>query len=88
MIKEYSTYEAKAKFSEMLSLVRKGVTVLILYRGERVAEINAIQNDLSDQAKLKSLEDRGIVSKTLGKKKLAPIAKKAGALARFLEERD
>ena len=39
----YSTYEAKARFSEVLRQVREGETVTVTYRGEPVAEIRLIQ---------------------------------------------
>jgi len=35
----YSTYEAKAKFSEVIRKVRAGQTVRIAYRGEEIAEV-------------------------------------------------
>ena len=34
----YSTYEAKAKFSEVIRKVRAGQRVVIAYRGEEIAE--------------------------------------------------
>ena len=39
----YSTYEAKARFSEVLRQVRAGKTITVSYRGEPVAEIRPIQ---------------------------------------------
>ena len=39
----YSTYEAKARFSEVLRQVREGKTVTISYRGEPAAEIRPIR---------------------------------------------
>ena len=38
-----STYEAKARFSEVIRLVREGRTVHISYHGKPVAEIRPIQ---------------------------------------------
>ena len=38
----YSTYEAKARFSEVLRLVREGTPVTVTYRGDPVAEIRPI----------------------------------------------
>jgi antitoxin (DNA-binding transcriptional repressor) of toxin-antitoxin stability system len=35
----YSTYEAKARFSEIIRKVREGKTMAVTYRGELVAEI-------------------------------------------------
>ena len=39
MTTTYSTYEAKAKFSEIMRKVREGKHVYISYRGKEVAEI-------------------------------------------------
>ena len=39
MPKTYSTYEAKARFSEIVRTVRGGQRVTIAYRGEPVAEV-------------------------------------------------
>ena len=39
----YSTYEAKARFSEIIRHVREGRTVTVSYRGEPVAEVRSIQ---------------------------------------------
>jgi prevent-host-death family protein len=35
----YSTYEAKAKFSEVMRKVRAGQRIVIAYHGEEIAEI-------------------------------------------------
>jgi len=40
----YSTYEAKARFSEVIRKVRDGQRVVIAYRGEEVAEIRPLEN--------------------------------------------
>ena len=86
----YSTYEAKAKFSEVMRKVRAGQRVVIAYRGEEIAEIRSIESadkDLADS--LARLEDHGLLGparKPTGK--LRPLAKKPGALARFLESRE
>jgi prevent-host-death family protein len=86
----YSTYEAKARFSEILRKVRAGRRVRISYRGEEVAEIAPIEPAVrSLQASLKRLEEAGLIgppSRPAGL--LRPIAKRPGALARFLESRD
>ena len=44
----YSTYEAKARFSEVLRHVREGRTVTVSYRGEPVAEIRSIRAGACD----------------------------------------
>ena len=86
----YSTYEAKARFSEILRKVRAGRRVRISYRGEEVAEIAPIEPaGRSLAASLKRLEEAGLIgpaSRPAGR--LRPITKRPGALARFLESRD
>src|SRR5712691_6966409 len=61
MAETYSTYEAKAKFSEILRKVRAGQRVVIAYRGEEIAEIRRIDKK-SLAANLRDLERQGILS--------------------------
>lgn len=85
----YSTYEAKARFSEILRQVREGKTVYISYRGEPVAEVRPLSEpeELSDR--LRRLKDEGVLHRPRQRKRsLGPVARKPGALARFLNERD
>ncbi len=86
----YSTYEAKARFSELLRLVREGQTVTVSYRGEPVAEVRPIrQPSKGILERLDDLERRGIVNSSKGERTpLRPVAPREGALERFLAERD
>jgi prevent-host-death family protein len=86
----YSVYEAKARFSELLRRVREGQRVYISYRGRRVAELRPLQDDRRNWSdRLRTLEEEGAVSPPrLPSGRLAPVAKRAGALARFLESRE
>lgn len=90
MAETYSTYEAKAKFSEVMRKVRSGARVVIAYRGEAVAEIAPIGRGKETlQDRLQRLQQQGIVS--AGRRLtggLKPLARKRGALARFLESRE
>jgi prevent-host-death family protein len=90
MAQTYSTYEAKAKFSELLRKVRAGQRVLIAYHGKAIAEIRPLQEAGGGlEASLKRLEDEGILSRgAKPARRLRPLAKRPGALARFLESRD
>ena len=90
MALSYSTCEAKARFSEILRRVRAGERIVILYRGEQVAEIrpvkkpgNRIGQHLDDLAR-----DGLIVRASTPRKRMRPLAKRRGALTRFLESRD
>lgn len=90
MAETYSTYEAKAKFSEVMRKVRAGQRVMIAYRGETIAEIRPLEErEKGLGASLARLENEGV----LGRHQrptglLRPVAKKPGALARFLESRE
>jgi prevent-host-death family protein len=85
----YSTYDAKAKFSEILRKVRTGKTVYISYRGEVVAEIKPTEKSDSMEERIRRLEARGVITRRSDKRApMKPIAKRPGAVKRFLEERD
>ena len=86
----YSTYEAKARFSELLRLVREGQTVTVSYRGEPVAEVRPIcQPAKGILERLDDLERKGIVNSSKGERTpLRPVLPRKGALGRFLAERD
>lgn len=90
MAHTYSTYEAKAKFSEVIRKVRAGQRIIIAYRGEEIAEIRPIQSpDARLEKAIARLEDQGVVSRRQqATGELRPLGKKPGALARFLESRE
>ena len=85
----YSTYEAKARFSEVLRQVRQGKTITISYRGKPAAEIRPIQPKKQTlEERLDDLERRGIlVPASDPDEPIRPIAHRPGALKRFLAER-
>ncbi len=86
----YSTYEAKAKFSEVIRRVRAGQRVVIAYRGREVAEIRPIQTGGGGlERSLARLEDAGLLSPTPKRSgPLRRLVKRPGALKRFLESRE
>jgi prevent-host-death family protein len=90
MAERYSTYEAKAKFSEILRKVRAGQSVVIAYRGEEIAEIRPIVTKEGRlERSLNRLEDQGLLSRTRTPTgPLRPLVRKPGALARFLASRE
>lgn len=88
MAATFSTYEAKAKFSELLRRVREGETVRITYRGETVAEVRPVSAKAESAAqRLARLEREGRVLPARGAGQFASIARRPGALGRFLAER-
>lgn len=88
-MKMYSTYEAKAKFSEILRQVRQGRTIRVSYRGVPVAEIRPIGGaDASLARRLERLEERGVLIRPPERAgELDVVRRRPGALARFLEDR-
>ena len=86
----YSTYEAKARFSEILRKVRAGRPVRISYRGEEIAEVRPIKRTrLGLEHSLARLEEAGVIAPVPGRKgTLKSIARRTGALERFLDSRD
>lgn len=90
----YSTYEAKARFSEILRRVREGRTIRVSYHGKPVAEIRPIGATTGLHARLERLAARGVLARPdagVGPiKKVIParVADRAGALSRFLASRD
>ena len=85
----YSTYEAKARFSEILRKVRGGESVYISYRGKEVAEIRPIQEQATVEERLDRLERRGVLTPRPPETvRLRPLTRSPGALQRFLDSRD
>jgi prevent-host-death family protein len=86
----YSLYEAKAKLSAIIRKVREGRPVIVTLHGEPVAEIRSISPSSTDLgARIEQLVERGIIIRN---QKPAPhpqaVAKRPGALKRFLADRD
>ena len=69
----YSTYEAKAKFSELLRKVRQGGRVVITFHGQPVAEIRPIEK------RMETLEER--IERLTAEASSAAVAKVASSLA-------
>jgi prevent-host-death family protein len=90
MAETYSMYDAKAKFSEVIRKVRAGRRIVIAYRGERVAEIAPPERWGSDMAQiLRRAEEEGVLTRASERPgKFKTIAKRPGALARFLKSRE
>jgi antitoxin (DNA-binding transcriptional repressor) of toxin-antitoxin stability system len=86
----YSLYDAKAKLSALVRQVREGHHVTITLHGEPVAELRQIVTaETGFAARLKELEERGVVVPAVNSRApLKAVAKRPGALKRFLDERD
>jgi prevent-host-death family protein len=84
----YSTYEAKARLSEILRRVREGQTIRISHRGQEVAEIRPLVREESTEEAVRHLEDRGLLQGGRDRQgALAAVGRRQGALRRFLEDR-
>lgn len=86
---EYSTYEAKAKFSELLRKVKKNKRVIITSRGNPIAELVPFENsNESTLERLGRLEQQGVVDgDTRIRDPFDALEKSNGALKRFLSSR-
>ncbi len=86
----YPTHKAKARFAEVIRLVRAGRTIQVSYHGKPVAEIRPIGNPVRTiEEHLDDLERRGIVSPPAapGPFVPGPVTRRPGGLERFLAER-
>jgi len=88
--KRYSTYEAKARFSELMSKVREGETVVITYHGEPAAELRPVSQAAGLDARIERLRAAGRLTgaEPVPASAFGPIANRPGAVERFLRSRD
>ncbi len=90
----YSLYEAKARLSALVRRVREGGHVVITVHGKPAAELRPIEpKDETLDARLDRLEAEGVVLRPAKDapslaEALKPVARRPGALKRFLEDRD
>ena len=90
MPRTYSTYDAKARLSEILRRVRAGERVGISYHGQLVAEVTPVEpgrEGLEDRL-ARLTRDGKIIPARSPKTAIPRVARKPGALKRFLESRD
>lgn len=86
----YSLSEARARFSEIIRRVREGRTVTVTHRGEPVAEIRPVERgrERSLEERLEDLRRAGcLVPAANPRQPFRPVARRPGALDRFLAER-
>lgn len=89
MARTYSTYEAKARLSELLGHVRKGEPVTITHRGEPIAEVRPVERvEPSLTARIAELRRKGIMTRKGELHPFKTLQKKQGALQRFLDSRE
>jgi prevent-host-death family protein len=89
MPKTYSTYEAKARLSELLGRVRKGDVVTITHRGTAIAEVRPVEPQAESlSSRIDELRKNGIIAQKGEKGTFKVLSKRAGALQRFLDSRE
>jgi len=86
----YSLYQAKARLSEIVRMVREGNTVVVTLRGEPVVEMRPVSDHGTDlKGRMNELADRGVLVRPESTRNRArSVTRKPGALKRFLAERD
>jgi prevent-host-death family protein len=85
----YSTYEAKARFSELLKQVREGRTITVTWHGEPIAEIRPIQPRSGTAARIEWLKSQGAIAEAANPRAPLRVGPHIpGAFARFVAERD
>jgi antitoxin (DNA-binding transcriptional repressor) of toxin-antitoxin stability system len=86
----YSLYEAKAKLSAIVRMVREGSTVVVTLHGEPVVEMRPIGIPARGlKGRLDDLASRGVLVRPASTPKHPrAVTRKPGALKRFLADRD
>jgi prevent-host-death family protein len=90
MARTFSLHETKARLSAIIRQVREGQTIVVTVHGAPVAEIRPIPSSGEDVgARLEELQRRGVLVRpatpALG---IRRVARRKGALERFLADRD
>lgn len=88
MAHQYSIYEAKARFSELLRRVKEGREVTVTERGQPVAKVVPFPREQTLAQRLKELEHFNNLIPRRRKKIEATGEKIPGSLERFLKERE
>lgn len=86
----YSTYEAKSRFSEIIRKVKAGRRVIVTHHGSKVAEIRPVEAEpVRLAARLEQFERDGVIQRPADPERRTPlVARRRGALTRFLASRD
>jgi len=88
MPRRYAVHEAKAKLSEILRKVKRGRGVVICDRGREIARVVPIETSKALGDRISRLEQEGeILPRDGGATLIRPIARRRGALRRFLKSR-
>jgi prevent-host-death family protein len=88
MPRTYPVAEAKARLSEILRQVKRGRSVTISERGREIARVVPIERAADLPARLEELARDGDLLRRKPAGRIRPLARRPGALRRFLRERD
>ena len=86
----YSLYEAKARLSALVKHVREGRRIVITVHGTPAAELRPVEAEpRTANRRMAELIAQGVVLPAEDPRApIRPMAKRPGALKRFLESRD
>ena len=86
----FSIYVAKARFSEVIRMVKQGKRITITDRGREVAQVVPLGEDSALERRIADLRAAGILGPpaTASIADVRAIARRPGALKRVLAERD
>lgn len=88
MSRPYPVHEAKAKLSAILRRVKRGRSVTISERGRIVARVVPIERARDLPSRLRQMEVDGVLlRRSKRRREIRPLARRPGALHRFLESR-
>lgn len=90
MEETYSLYDAKARLSAIIRRVREGRTVMVTVHGKPAVEIRPVAPaKQSFEERYQELVERGVITPaTSHDRSYKPLARRPGALKRFLEDRN
>jgi prevent-host-death family protein len=85
----YAIHEAKARFSELVRVVKSGRELVITERGRPVARLVGVPDHARLADRLRDLQAQGVLTAFPDDTGVAlePIARRRGAVKRFLAER-
>ena len=85
----HPVHQAKAKLSEILPRVKRGRSVSISERGREIAHVVPVSRATDLATRVAELERDGLIRSGRGSiKAIAPLARRRGALGRFLASRE
>ena len=85
----FAIHEAKARFSELVRVVKSGRELVITERGRPVARLVGVAEEARLRDRLRDLQSQGIIGAfpTSPDAVVAPVVRRRGAVARFLADR-